>query len=325
MTKASPPTELQRREAAEWLVRLADEAADEGLAMAFAEWLEGEAGRREAFAAVEAAWVGIDEIGVDALADQETTVVTFAPRRRPGRSAWIWSGVAAAAAVVAISVGVFQLRPATQLYETPIGKSQQVALADGSKINLAGGSRLEVMTRRKARSATLVSGEADFDIVHDPSRPFSVAAGPDTVRVLGTRFDVARNVRSLTVSVERGLVSVDRPDDGREPVLLAAGKQLRRREGAADQVLGVEPQEVAAWRQGRLVYRDRPLRDVAEDLSRYLPTPITVAPDAADLPVTGVLNIADEEAMVERLQTFLHVQATKTSTGIRLERAPHSP
>jgi transmembrane sensor len=321
MTQAPHPTALQRQEAAQWLVRLDDEGADEGLAMAFVEWLEGEPGRREAFAAVEAAWVDIDLAGPDALAEPEgATVIPLAPRRRVRPGAWIWTG-AAAAAVIALAVGVTQMATSTKTYETPVGQSQQVALADGSKITLAGGSRLEVRARGKTRSATLARGEADFDIIHDPNSPFEVAAGADTVRVLGTHFDVARNAQSLTVTVQRGLVSVDRPDDGRDPVLVAAGNQLRRHDGAADQMRGVEDSEAAAWRTGRLVYRDRPLAEVTEDLSRYLPVPVSTAPEVANLPVTGVLNISDEEAMVERLQTFLHVQATKTSSGIRLERA----
>lgn len=330
MSQVRQTTARQRQEAAEWLVRLDDESADETVAMAFADWLEGEPGRRMAFEAVESSWVDIDLAGAEALADvPQPVVVPLAARRRARPTAWIWSSTAttavvalgAVAAVAAVAIGVTQMSPPAQIFETPVGKTQHVVLADGSKIALGGGSRVEVRFKGKSRTAELVRGEADFDIVHMPERPFTVAAGADTVRVLGTRFDVGRNVASLTVSVERGLVSVDRPDDGREPVLLAAGKQLHRHDGASDQIFAVDQAAASAWQTGRLVYRDRPLSEVAEDLSRYLPVPITTSPDVAGMPVTGVLNIADERNMVERLQTFLHVQATKTSTGIRLEHA----
>jgi transmembrane sensor len=81
-----------------------------------------------------------------------------------------------------------------------------------------------------------------------------------------------------------------------------------------------DPRTAASWLQGRRAYADRPLAEVAADLSRAYKHPVTVAPDAADLRFSGVLVLDDEDAVMERLTSFLPVRAAREDGGIRLER-----
>ena len=64
----------------------------------------------------------------------------------------------------------------------------------------------------------------------DAQRPFLIAAGDRTVRVVGTQFDVRRREGRLSVTVARGAVEV-RPSPG------AAGTAYRRSEGVEHNVI----------------------------------------------------------------------------------------
>ncbi len=81
-----------------------------------------------------------------------------------------------------------------------------------------------------------------------------------------------------------------------------------------------EVEAAQAWRTGHLVYDDRPLSDVARDLSRAFSIPVTVADDAAAIRFTGVLELGDEGQVIARLEGFLPIKAYRVSSGYELRR-----
>ena len=82
---------------------------------------------------------------------------------------------------------------------TATGESRTVTLADGSQVNLSGGSAIGVDITSEERRVRLLSGEAFFDVAHDAARPFTVEAGEARIVVLGTAFDVALDPSATTV------------------------------------------------------------------------------------------------------------------------------
>jgi transmembrane sensor len=139
--------------------------------------------------------------------------------------------------------------------------------------------------------------------------------------VVGTEFDVLRHDGRLRVTVRRGVVSVQSPDETSraEPIVLRAGDQLDHREGERAWVLQkVDPEAAFAWRRGDLVYRDQALADVVEDLNRYFETPVSVTGPAASLRFSGVLKIDSQEAVVRRLQAFLPITAARKGEELTL-------
>ena len=207
---------------------------------------------------------------------------------------------------------------APKIYSTAKGERRIVTLADGSQIELNGGSRISALVGRYRREVDLAEGsEAAFIVVHDPSRPFLVHAGELTIRDLGTEFDVLRSRGELRVTVRSGQVDVG-PAGGTagEAVALTPGRQLVHYAGAAtSDVAQVNPDDAFGWRSGRLIYRDRPLAEVAEDLSRYYATPVRADGGAASLRFSGVLKIADEPADIDRLAALVPVSAN-TQDGV---------
>ncbi|WP_299171163.1 FecR family protein [uncultured Brevundimonas sp.] len=225
--------------------------------------------------------------------------------------------IAAAVAVVALGgAAIFwNTRPQPWSVETRPGEQRTIALADGSKVHLAGGTRL-ALDRSKPREAILEDGRALFEVVHDDRSPFTVEVGDATLTDLGTTFDVTRLEDGARVAVAEGIVRVDQ---GSASATLNAGdgvlvgpRGLERRT--------VSPEDATGWRQGRLSYTGETLAVVAEDLARALDRPITVAPALSDRRFSGSLSTertpVDQKARLSRL---LGVTIVEDGDGWRLE------
>jgi len=134
-----------------------------------------------------------------------------------------WRLAAAACIVLTLSVGLYRLilRPLPSqnnvvtrvaLSETPLaGYTRHITLPDGSSVVLHAGGKLGYPTEFKggAREVTL-SGEAYFDIVHNPAKPFVIHTGKVRTTVLGTAFNIKSDEKQVIVSVTRGKVKVER-------------------------------------------------------------------------------------------------------------------
>ncbi|MCR5876304.1 FecR domain-containing protein [Phenylobacterium sp. J426] len=233
-------------------------------------------------------------------------------------------GAAAAAAAAGLLILTPPLRgPQPQTYATGIGEHRTVTLADGSTLQMNAATKLSVVLRRDRREVTLQEGEAIFDVAHDVRRPFEIAVGDRTVRVVGTQFDVRRRGGELSVTVARGAVEV-RPAAGSSgpAYRLHPDQRLDHREGDTTVDLAtVDAQEVLGWRTGRLVYREQPLSQVVSDLNHQFSTPIHVEdPALAATPISGVLVLDDQDAVIRRLALLVPIRAVRSDAGLVLRR-----
>jgi transmembrane sensor len=313
------------QEAADWLTRLQRPEVDETDWLAFDAWLS-EPGAREAYDAIQAVDEEIFQRGSAVRGELAE------PRRVAAKRAfsidWRWLGglgAAAAATAVAITIapwGELLPQPDT-LYTTAKGESRTVQLADGSRVDLNTDSHISVRLEKDARRVTVHDGQALFDVAHDSARPFLITAGDETVRVLGTRFDVRRRDGQLSVTVLRGLVEVS--TDGEDtPVRLRPGQMLEHVEGASEvSVRAVAAEDQVGWRSGRLVYRDQPLGRIVSDMNHYFDRPIRLeGENTATLRFSGVLIVDGQDAMVRRLSSLMPISATPTDDAIVLRGRP---
>jgi len=101
--------------------------------------------------------------------------------------------------------------------------AMEVNLPDGSYIRLSPGSSLgyEPCFYHECDRTVILEGEAYFDVVSDPERPFSVNAGGLITRVLGTSFTVRSDASDVSVTVKSGKVMVSKSaKPTEEPLLL---------------------------------------------------------------------------------------------------------
>lgn len=316
------------QEAADWLTRLQRPEVDETDWLAFDAWLS-EPGAQEAYDAIQAVDEEIFQRG-PAIRGELTEPQRVAARRAFAVD-WRWLGglgVTAAAAVVALTVapwGELLPQPDT-LYATAKGESRVVQLTDGSRIDLNTDSHISVRLEKDARRVTVHDGQALFDVAHDSARPFLITAGDETVRVVGTRFDVRRRDGQLSVTVLRGLVEVS-TDGGDTPVRLRPGQMLEHVEGASGfSVRAVTAEDQVGWRSGRLIYRDQPLGRIVSDMNHYFDRPFRLeGENTANLRFSGVLIVDGQDAMVRRLTSLMPISATPTDDAIVLRGRPSAP
>ncbi|MFI5139731.1 MAG: FecR family protein [Sphingobacteriales bacterium] len=157
----------------------------------------------------------------------------------------------------------------TTIYN-PAGQLKTVILPDGSKVFLNSATTISFPVQFKSaqRKITLV-GEAYFEVVHDPEKPFLIYTGKVRTQVLGTSFNVKAytNEPDITVAVISGKVGVMA---GKSSVMLTpdqtvdynikAGKLLK---GNVD-----DASSLMAWTNGEMVFRNQALNEIARTLIR---------------------------------------------------------
>lgn len=274
----------------------------------FTAWLEADPAHAEAYdhAVLAAA-------AADAGLRERAPVIRTQPV--PRRRVVQWLGGAVAASLVAVAgVQVFQDRAQPYAVETRAGETRVIALADGSKMALNGGTRV-MLDRADARVATLERGEALFTVVHDDSDPFTVHAGGAEIVDLGTVFNVVREPHETRVAVAEGLVAYN---PKAENVRLSPGQTLVDADGVV-RVARAELADIGGWRSGRLVYDGAPLSAVAADLARATGTRVSVDPAIAARPFTGVIALpADRAGFVAGLGPLLDVEVRTGTQGATL-------
>lgn len=245
-----------------WFVRLRDEDASDADRHAFAAWLDAEPAHLKAWQELERIWGALDEVAAPAAA---APVRAVARRQRTS-----WRPLAAAAMLlIAVTAGL-RLLPAgpSADHRTDTGERRTISLADGSQVELAPGSALNVDLTPARRTIKLVSGEAFFTVAKDATRPFVVEAANGKIAVLGTAFDVklaANDAVSVIVTESRVAVSAnDSP-----AVTVDAGQEVSYGPGGVSAVRAADLDAAQAWRHDQLVFHDAPLDTVLSELGRY--------------------------------------------------------
>lgn len=232
---------------------------------------------------------------LDAPPEHET--VLLACLRLLARRRWTLAITASTVlALIAASIYLVQTQIGWQRYETRIGGFTRVVLEDGSVIDLNTDSEVRVRMRAGERYVRLVRGEVRFQVAHDASRPFVVAAANADVRAVGTAFSVRlRDSRQVDVLVSEGSVAVAAAQVAHAPpvqageaaVVLANRMSVRR----------IEPQQLErrlAWTTGRLQFRGETLGEAVVEFNRYNRRQLRIAdPSLVPLQVGGTYNATD--------------------------------
>lgn len=290
-------------EAMDWFLRLREPhrtAADEG---DFGLWFNRSPANRDAWTKACKTWELMGEttpIHEDLWRPAAQTKALAVRRRRR-----IWS-VGAALALAACLVLAFAgpsllLRYRADL-RTATAELRKIRLEDGSAVELGAESAIDTDFANGARHVTLLVGEAFFDVKHDPARPFTVTAAGVKVTVLGTAFDVHIKPADTTVELVRGVVGLS-VEGAAHTFELSPGDSVTvgRNDGQVSRER-LAPEDMAAWRNGRLFVNDVTIASVVEELQRYHPAWISIpSGDLANRRVTGLYNLSDPDRALEAL------------------------
>jgi transmembrane sensor len=294
-------------EAIGWTIRLNQASADDW--RAFTDWLEADPAHVQACDEVQ----HTDAVLGGLRPPLRPVIAGQPPVQAPvrNRRGWLVGGGLAVAAAGVLTTMLVQA-PATYALETRPGETRSVQLADGSRIELNGGTRL-VLDRRNERLATLERGEALFTVMHDEDRPFEVRVGDDVLQDIGTVFAVLHEGDATEVAVSEGAVLYN-PEG--EAVRIDPGRKLSDAGGDRVVLAQVDPNSVGGWRDRRLSYTSAPLTRVAADLRRNLGVPVKVDPALAERRFTGLVQLDGRPELVfERLSALLGVRAVRSGGG----------
>jgi transmembrane sensor len=145
---------------------------------------------------------------------------------------WRFYGRIAAMLTLAVLAGVSvwrftrsgeSLNAVARLSASSSNTTRRLTLPDGSQVLLNRHSRLTYpATFTDSTRDVALTGEAFFEVAHDPRHPFRVRAGGAVVRVLGTSFNVRTAGDSVQVAVRTGKVQLAAP---RQAVVLTPNQQ----------------------------------------------------------------------------------------------------
>lgn len=287
-------------QAIDWSIKLNYNSADAATQTAFADWLQGREENR-------LAWERVQSLGGRfASMPSELALQTLGKlpearlrRRQMTRLLVLFAGIGAT------TLGVREVTPWQRLvadYSTRVGERNRWTLVDGSLLDLNTDSAVRLHFDERQRELELLRGELHLisgaDPGHAPKRTLLVRTAFGAFEALGTRLSVRLEARSCRLGVTEGAVRLQ-PVAG-AAVVAQAGESwlLDAREARREPH---EPADSAAWRDGLLVARDRPLAEALDELGRYRHGHLGCDPQIAGKRISGNFSLANIDATL----TFL--------------------
>ena len=231
-----------------------------------------------------------------------------------------WTQVAAAIVILIISAFVFfnidhQESSQDELADVNLiekisqpGQKITSVLPDGSLVKMNADTRIvipEFFTKDK-REVTL-TGEAYFEVVKDPARPFIIKVDGFTVEVLGTSFNVKayENNGYRGVAVKSGKVAVTNLKKNQVFNLSKNEMILLDEEGAMKKLPILDEDLFFGWTDQRMVFKDNSLDDVLHAISNWYGVDIEISNGiSSDKPYTANYK---NPVMEEVMQSLSHV------------------
>ncbi|MEE1944199.1 FecR domain-containing protein [Pedobacter sp. KR3-3] len=176
----------------------------------------------------------------------------------------------------------------TNAIATPRGGQYQVNLPDGTKVWLNAETTLTYPLVFDASERKVdLKGEAYFEVAHDATRPFKVITANQTVRVLGTHFNVEayENEAITKTTLLSGKVQVEETKD-HTAVLLKPGQQAVS-ENEEINVADVPANDAVAWKNGYFMFNNEPLGSMMKKIARWYNVEVLCPPQLASMTFSG--------------------------------------
>ncbi len=209
-----------------------------------------------------------------------------ARRRRHFRT--LFASLAVAASLVLVAMGTFSFMR-TKYEVSPLeltkslvagyGQVSSIILSDGTEVHLNSGSSLLYPEQfDDSNRIVYLTGEGNFHVAKDPSRPFIVKTAYMDVQALGTTFCVASYMGEPTIrtTLKKGKVKVDIPSIGGESYYLDPQTQLVFSPSENKVSLAkVDARKVLGWEDGYLSFINASFSDIISALERKFNVSIT--------------------------------------------------
>ena len=151
----------------------------------------------------------------------------------------------------------------------PVGQRVHTVLSDGTDVWLNSNSTLSFINDNADYRKVCLNGEALFDVAKDKSRPFIVETQRNSIKVLGTKFDVSSydDSQFFTVKLYDGKVEVTDLSQNSLDVLVS-----RERLDFADgryRKSSLSAFESETWLDGTYCFENASYRDILDKVQNY--------------------------------------------------------
>jgi ferric-dicitrate binding protein FerR (iron transport regulator) len=241
----------------------------------------------------------MQSLGIDFVVKDQDTIA------RPPKNfrKWIFSGFVMAIAVGGLFLYLKMIRQSPdQLVQknkseilTKNGSKTKLLLPDGTQVWLNGGSKISYDKNygTEVREVSL-TGEAFFDVVRNPQKPFLIHTGNIQIKVLGTAFNVKSypDEENIETTLVRGSIEITFKDRPSEKVILKPNEKLivaneenlptpnikqpvRQMNEPIITISHLNHEKSdslvmeTAWMQNKLLFRDQSFKELALDMERW--------------------------------------------------------
>ncbi len=251
-------------------------------------------------------------------------------RGRRRRRTAVLAGVGALALGLSLfSVTRREAPPAPATTTAVVTAPRRETLADGSVVVLREGAEIATDFSAGMRRVTLRHGEAHFEVVKDPARPFIVSVTGVEVRAVGTAFSVGLGGTAVEVLVTHGRVAVGTVATA--PAFVDAGQRAHVADtGATPEVSVISATEMAqalAWRAPQIEFSRTPLAEAVALINAHLPpeqrriAADPGAPPLRDLRLSGFLAADNAEGFLLLLESTFGLSADRTGSDVIVLRS----
>ncbi|HEY0288904.1 MAG TPA: FecR domain-containing protein [Pseudomonas sp.] len=307
---SAPRNDDVSHQASAWFALVNGGAPTQAEREALAKWIEADPRHAQAFAQLESLWAA------SALLLQPAPPAVHA---QLSRRRFVGLGMAACTAAVTAGATTFWLKgvgsPFADLH-TAVGERRVVDLPDGSTVELAGSTALNVDFSSTKRSLELLEGEAFFKVLPNAASELSVSTQAGQVFVRAGEFCLSCDRTTAMLAVNRHTVRVLTAGQQTD---VGEGSSLRFSASQTGPIQRAELDQILAWRSGRLVFFDTPLSTVVSELQRWREGKIFIMDkQLAARRVSLILNLNRPDQMLDVLSKALSVRMTSYTDLVTL-------
>lgn len=201
----------------------------------------------------------------------------------------------------------------------PRGGQYKVVLPDGTNVWLNSSSSIKYPTKFDLTERRVeLQGEAYFEVVANKNRPFIVLTEKETVKVLGTEFNVSAypDDKSSNTTLLGGKVEVSPRTNANLVKVLRPGQQSIVYESGI-RILQVDTNEAVAWKNGEFMFNRETIESVMRKIARWYDVDVIYEkPIGPEVKIWGTVsrfdNISEVLKFIERTKAvYFKVEGRK--------------
>jgi transmembrane sensor len=305
-------------EALDWIVRLKTGAPTRADVEALQRWRERSPAHEQAFKKAARLF---REAGIAAqeLADAPLPAAARgAPPKVLARRALLGGAIAASAAAYLVARPPMGLWPSLQElsadYRTAKGEQRKVAVMPDVSLQLNTQTSIALRSAENETRVELISGEASVAL--SAAKSFVMLASNGRIAATKATFNARCLDGAVSVTCLTGAVDVAQ---GGNTVRLRESEQVSYSTGGIEMPASADLGQVTAWQAGLLIFRDKPLAKVVDEVNRYRAGKIIIT--SADLRlrvVNGTFQINRLDDFAAQVQQLFGAQVRSLPGGVVL-------